>query len=68
MGRLYYEKDNSEKRIKKEKQIAIKNAISDWPLGKKIDFYKMSIKYWWSGDEWLFAQEYALAMMKGWKR
>lgn len=43
----------------------IKYELMDLPLSKKIQFYKMAIKYWMGGDDWLFAQEYALSLIKG---
>jgi hypothetical protein len=53
---------------KENKKMFLKHEIRNLSIQDQISFYKMAIKYWWSGDDWLFAQEYALSMIKGWKR
>lgn len=50
------------------KKLSIKNDVHSLSFDKQLSFYKMAIKYWWGGDDWLFAQEYALSLIKGWKK
>ena len=50
------------------KEAILKNDVHKLSFYKQLEFYKLSIKYWWAGDEWLFAQEYALSLIKGWKK
>jgi hypothetical protein len=64
MSRLYYKKETEEE---KEKKAEIKAEISILSFDKKVSFYRMAIKYWWAGDDWLFAKEYALSLINGWK-
>ena len=33
-----------------------------------IRIYLLAIKYWLQGDEWIFAVEYAKALVRGWKK
>jgi len=33
-----------------------------------IRIYALAIKYWFQGDDWPKAVEYATALVKGWKR
>ena len=50
------------------KKLIIKNDVHKLSFDKQLEFYKLSIKYWWAGDEWWFAQDYALSLIKGWKK
>lgn len=34
---------------------------------RHINIYRLTIKYWLSGDEWKFAKEYAGAIVDGFK-
>jgi hypothetical protein len=35
---------------------------------KKIRVYALAVKYWFQGDDWKFAKEYAESLVvKGWK-
>lgn len=36
-------------------------------LKRKIDIYCLGIKYWFQGQEWKEAKEYAEALVIGWK-
>ena len=65
MDRLFYEKGSPEE---KEKKLSIKNDVHSLSFNEQLSFYKMAIKYWWAGDAWLFAQEYALSLIKGFKK
>ena len=65
---LFYEKDNSEKQERMAKQVAIRNDIAKFPLGKQLSIYWLAVKYVWQGDDWIFAQEYALSLVKGFKQ
>ena len=56
-----------EKQARRDKQMAINREVSKLTFAKKYEFYKMAGKYWIGGDDWLFAQEYALSLIKGFK-
>jgi hypothetical protein len=50
------------------KQCKLRNEIAKLPLGKQLNVYWLAIKYTWQGDDWIFAQEYALSLVKGFKQ
>ncbi len=50
-----------------ERKKYIKDQVRYLSLNKKVSFYKLSIKYWMGGDDWLFAQEYAISLIKGFR-
>jgi len=35
---------------------------------KQFQVYRLAVKYWWQGDDWKKAWEYALSLIAGWKR
>jgi len=35
---------------------------------KKIDIFFLSIKYWFQGDTWKEAKEFAIALVEGFKK
>jgi hypothetical protein len=62
---------NNKKVLTEEQKIENAVVAVDYrklPMLKKIDFWLMVIKYWYSGDEWDFAKAYAMSVIKGFKR
>ena len=39
-----------------------------WGMQLKIRIYLLAVKYWFQGDPWGFAVEYATSIVKGFKR
>ena len=58
---------NMEQQARRNKQIEINKQVGRLSFSQKFSFYKMAGKYWFGGDDWIFAQEYALSLIKGFK-
>jgi hypothetical protein len=44
-----------------------KKDFSELSFGDKVEVLKLAVKYYFVGDPWPFAMEYAIALVKGWK-
>jgi hypothetical protein len=42
--------------------------IQKLPFTDKIRLHTLAIKYYFKGDDWDFAREYAMSIIKGFKR
>lgn len=52
----------------KERQRSFNRELGKLSFFKQMQVYKLALKYKIQGDDWLFAQEYALSIVKGFKR
>ena len=52
----------------KEKKPFFVSGFKKLPLWYKYEALKLAVKYYFQGDEWHFAQEYAISLVKGWRR
>jgi hypothetical protein len=52
----------------KEENAKLDEKIADLSLFAKFSFYRLAIKYYFSGDDWLFAKGYALSLVAPWER
>ena len=56
-----------EKEIQRTRSKVLNDKIRSLSFSKKIDLYKMTIRYYYQGDSWYDAKSYALSLIKGWK-
>lgn len=54
--------------VREGKQKDIDKQIAELPISDLPRFYFLSIKYLWNGDKWDFAREYAMSLIRGFKK
>ncbi len=51
-----------------KEKLRLKKEFDKLALSDKMRIYTLVVKYWAAGDDWDFAKEYALSLIKGWKK